>query len=189
MFTPAISASSTSSPRVMRRNASSTPVRGPPFLNLFPLAEAMTTGREAEVLTAGAWPNAGAAVATAIPVPARTKSRRVILPLVFMTAMLLPGRDRARDEHCRHQGHRRRRAPFTVLRHPAPIEAGQAGPGWTEARSESGDVMCPARVFVREARGQEGRLLADDRRVQDREIGGDGDHDEDARRGHRHPEC
>jgi hypothetical protein len=43
MLTPAISASRTSSPRVIRWKASSTGVRGPPFLYLWPLLDAMTT--------------------------------------------------------------------------------------------------------------------------------------------------
>src|ERR1044071_3536012 len=58
MFTPAITASRTSSPRVMRPKASSTAVRGPPFLCLFPLAEAMTTGLTVfGAITVGPWAN------------------------------------------------------------------------------------------------------------------------------------
>jgi hypothetical protein len=77
MLTPARSASSTSSPRVRRSKASCTQVRDPPFVNLLPFAEAMTTGRAGAGVTAvGA-----AARASTLPreatVPARTNSRRV----------------------------------------------------------------------------------------------------------------
>ena len=44
MLTPAISDSSTSSPFAIRCQASSTQLRGPPFLNSWPLAEEITTG-------------------------------------------------------------------------------------------------------------------------------------------------
>src|SRR6266446_7739022 len=45
MFTPAINASSTSAPAcVIMVNAFCTQVRSPPFLNLLPLADAITTG-------------------------------------------------------------------------------------------------------------------------------------------------
>ena len=45
MLTPAMSASSTSSPFIIISNAVSTHVFVPPFLNWWPLPEAMTTGR------------------------------------------------------------------------------------------------------------------------------------------------
>src|SRR5207253_8923186 len=44
MFTPAMTASSTSSPCVIIEKALCTQVRLPPFLNLFPLADEMTKG-------------------------------------------------------------------------------------------------------------------------------------------------
>ena len=46
MLTPAIRASSTSAPCVIIVNAFCTHVMSPPFLNLLPLAEAITTGNE-----------------------------------------------------------------------------------------------------------------------------------------------
>ena len=55
MFTPAISASSTSVPSVIIAKAFSTQVFSPPFLNLLPLADAMTTGLTPPLTTAGAW--------------------------------------------------------------------------------------------------------------------------------------
>src|SRR5438034_9726452 len=82
MFTPAITASRTSSPRVMRAKASSTADRGPPFLYLSPLAEAITTGFTVlGASTVGAWAKPGRALAAATPaaVPAFTNSRRLIL--------------------------------------------------------------------------------------------------------------
>src|SRR5262245_46044070 len=88
MLTPAISASSTSSPRVMRSKASCTHVFRPPFLYWFPLAEATTTGRDVlPVDTAGAWAVAGPAASTP-PAAALvlTKSRRVTLGLIASPA-------------------------------------------------------------------------------------------------------
>src|SRR5260370_36480911 len=89
MFTPATSASSTSSPRVMRPKASSTHVRGPPFLYLNPLAEEMTTGFT-EAMTAGPWPKAGAVPAPAArrpAVPDFMKSRRLTLSGIALLSM------------------------------------------------------------------------------------------------------
>ena len=43
-FTPAMTASSTSEPPVISRNAFSTPVTSPPFLNRLPFADDTTTG-------------------------------------------------------------------------------------------------------------------------------------------------
>ena len=65
MLTPAISASSTSLPCVIIANAVSTQVLSPPFLNWWPLADAMTTGCAGAVVIAGAWPAGGGCGATA----------------------------------------------------------------------------------------------------------------------------
>src|SRR4030095_2884400 len=82
ILTPAISASSTSSPLTIFAKAISTPVLSPPFLNLLPLAEAITMGRLLPgVIMLGAWPNARGAAAAARPtaVPVLTNSRRFTL--------------------------------------------------------------------------------------------------------------
>src|SRR5438128_10021680 len=80
MFTPAIRASSTSEPPVIIENAFSTPVCVPPFLNLLPFDDAITTGLTLfGVITVGAWPNSGLdadAAATPAAVVVFTKSRR-----------------------------------------------------------------------------------------------------------------
>src|SRR5919198_855025 len=81
MVTPAITASSTSSPRVIRRKASSTAVRGPPLRYSYPLAEATTTGRVARrVSTVGPCSEgAGAPAAQSPAAPVRmTKPLRLI---------------------------------------------------------------------------------------------------------------
>src|SRR5438445_4573193 len=79
MLTPAISASSTSPPRVMRPKASSTQVRGPPLRYLCPLADEITTGLT-DVITAGACEKADAAPAATTPAaPEATNSRRLTL--------------------------------------------------------------------------------------------------------------
>src|SRR4051812_16966044 len=81
MLTPAMSASRTSVPPVIIENAFSTAVLSPPFLNLFPLAEAMTTGCTLFLIIVGPCaPNAGAAAAAATPAGVvTTNSRREIL--------------------------------------------------------------------------------------------------------------
>ena len=67
-------------PLVIISKASCTPVFVPPFLKTLPLSEAMTTGVDAPVRTAGAWPNTGAAPsARPAAVDVDTNSRRVIL--------------------------------------------------------------------------------------------------------------
>src|SRR5207247_1992424 len=80
MLTPAIRASRTSEPPVIISNARATHVRLPPFVNLLPFADEMTTGLTLfGVITVGAWPNSDLGVAAATPAtPAvvRTKSRR-----------------------------------------------------------------------------------------------------------------
>src|SRR4029079_5660638 len=80
MLTPAISASSTSDPAVIIWNAFSTQVCGPPFLNVLPLLDEMTTGFTLfGVITGGAWPNSvfgTAAAAAAAAVVVWTNSRR-----------------------------------------------------------------------------------------------------------------
>src|SRR5689334_20044649 len=83
MLTPATRASRRSAPFVRRANASATQVRGPPFLNLLPLAEAMTTGLVAlGVSTVGPRACAAACFVAASVAPAAapvlTKSRRLI---------------------------------------------------------------------------------------------------------------
>src|SRR3954466_11233559 len=88
MFTPAISASSTSDPPVIIWNAFSTQVCGPPFLNLLPLLEAITTGFTLfPVITLGAWPNnvlgPAAAAAAAAAVVVWTNSRRFSFFMAF----------------------------------------------------------------------------------------------------------
>ncbi len=72
MFTPAISASSTSPPDTIIANAFSTHVCVPPFLNWCPFAEETTRGLALfGASTVGAWPNTAAgeteAAATAAP--------------------------------------------------------------------------------------------------------------------------
>ena len=88
MLTPAMSASSTSAPPVIRPNAFSTPVTSPPFLNRLPLFDETTTGLTASgPSSAGAWPARGACGRRGRPVLAdaaaattaaldRTNSRR-----------------------------------------------------------------------------------------------------------------
>src|SRR5262245_12351202 len=86
MLTPATSASSTSSPRVMRSNASCTHVLAPPFLYWLPFADETTTGRASfDPTTAGApavWAEAPPAASTDAAAPVFTKSRRVTLGLI-----------------------------------------------------------------------------------------------------------
>src|SRR4029450_5965483 len=96
MFTPAISASSTSFPSVMSRNARSTAHSDPPFLNWMPLASEMTSGRTAlRIIASGAACRPaelaiepGAAAASPTPAVVRTKSRR----LIVFRAIETPGR-------------------------------------------------------------------------------------------------
>src|SRR5947207_7791986 len=79
MLTPAINEARTSSPFVIFAKAVSRHVLSPPFLNLFPLEDEMTTGwLPPGVIIAGARPNAaGAAAATRLAaVPVFTNSRR-----------------------------------------------------------------------------------------------------------------
>src|SRR2546429_1607413 len=71
MFTPAMTASSTSSPRVIIEKAFCTQVRLPPFLNLFPLADEMTRGLTAAGISiVGTLLLAAREDATAIPAAA-----------------------------------------------------------------------------------------------------------------------
>ena len=79
MFTPAISASSTSPPPVIWVNAFSTQVTFPPFLYQLPFIEAITTGSAAaERRTAGASSARGSGAAATSPAaaPRFRKSRR-----------------------------------------------------------------------------------------------------------------
>src|SRR5947209_15697790 len=72
MLTPAIKASSTSAPPcVIIVNAFCTHVMSPPFLNLFPLAEATTTGlTDFELITVGACPKSARGVTARVKPPA-----------------------------------------------------------------------------------------------------------------------
>jgi hypothetical protein len=72
MFTPAINASSTSAlPLVIIVNAFWTQVMSPPFLNLFPFAEAITTGFTGfELITVGACPRSARGVTANVNPPA-----------------------------------------------------------------------------------------------------------------------
>src|SRR5215470_12389081 len=65
MLTPATSASRTSAPPVIIENAFSTQVCAPPFLNLWPLLDAITSVLTPFVITAGAWPNTVFGIAAA----------------------------------------------------------------------------------------------------------------------------
>src|SRR4029079_1667283 len=79
MLTPAISASRTSAPCIIRANAVSTQVLSPPFLYLWPLPDAMTTGLGRFcVIMVGDAPNAGLAAAAKPAVLVTTNSRREI---------------------------------------------------------------------------------------------------------------
>src|SRR5262249_57939191 len=72
--------------------ASPPAVRGPPFLYLFPLADATTTGETLfGVITVGAWPKAfGAADAnTPAAVPAFTNARRLIFSAMVLLARMV----------------------------------------------------------------------------------------------------
>src|SRR2546423_6009644 len=84
MFTPAINASSTSAfPLVIIVNAFWTQVMSPPFLNLFPFAEAITTGLTGlELVTVGACPRSARGVTAKVNPPATldcTKRRLFML--------------------------------------------------------------------------------------------------------------
>src|SRR5947209_20049438 len=87
MFTPATRASSTSQPPVIIENAFSTQVCAPPFLNLLPFDDEITTGFTLfGVIIVGAWPNNGLdadAAATPAAAVVFTKSRRFSFVLIF----------------------------------------------------------------------------------------------------------
>src|SRR5688500_1504555 len=78
MFTPAMSAFSTSRPSVISENAVSTQVFGPPFLKRCPFADDTTTGLTPRVTTPGACADVRvpATAATLAAVPESTNSRR-----------------------------------------------------------------------------------------------------------------
>src|ERR1044072_4506588 len=84
MFTPAMSASSTSAfPLVIMVNAFCTHVMSPPFLNLFPFAEAITTGlADLELVTVGACPKSARGVTANVNPPATVDcmKRRLFMP-------------------------------------------------------------------------------------------------------------
>jgi hypothetical protein len=84
MFTPAISASSTSAPpEVIIVNAFCTQVMSPPFLNLLPFAEAITTGLAGlELITVGACPKSarGATARLNPPTTLDCTKRRLFMP-------------------------------------------------------------------------------------------------------------
>ena len=164
MFTPATSASSTSSPRVMRPKASSTHVRGPPFLYLNPLAEEMTTGLT-DVRTAGPWPKAGPVPAPAArrpAVPVFTKSRRLTLWGIGLLSMMNGATASlsrpfsvgwevaaARPEEREGQRHRQEGPPFAIEADARPREARGARPAGSEPRCEGGHLTCPGGEGVR----------------------------------------
>jgi hypothetical protein len=81
MLTPVMTESSTSSPFVINEKAVSTAVMDPPFLNLFPLADEMTSGLIFWTRTAGPFPAMMSGLAATSPATALvfTKSRREIL--------------------------------------------------------------------------------------------------------------
>src|SRR5258708_25017826 len=187
MFTPATSASSTSSPRVMRPKASSTHVRGPPFLYLNPLAEEMTTGFT-EVMTAGPWPKAGAVPAPAArrpAVPVFMKSRRLTLcgiALLSMTNGVTASLSRpfsagwevpaARPEEREGGGPGQRGPPFAMEADARPREARGARPARSEPRREGGHLARPGGEGGREWAGQELRFAADGGGIESQEVGG-----------------
>ena len=80
MFTPAIRASSTSSPSTIPRNARSTALSGPPLVKRMPLVSEITTGEtDCGVYTTGAPSRGrGTAPATLAAAAVLTKSRRFI---------------------------------------------------------------------------------------------------------------
>src|SRR6185436_18366734 len=185
MFTPATSASSTSSPRVMRPKASSTQVRGPPFLYLKPLAEEMTTGFT-EVMTAGACPKAApppAPAARSPAVPVFTKSRRLTLWGIGLLSMAdgataslsRPFSVRwevvaASPEHEQGERHRDQGPPFAIEPDAGPREAGGARAARSQPRQEGGDLARPGPERIGKARGQERGLAADGGRVESEEV-------------------
>src|SRR5437763_8175806 len=84
MFTPAINASRTSAlPLVIIVNAFWTHVTSPPFLNLFPFEDAITTGlSDLELVTVGACPRSARGVTANVNPPATldcTKRRLFML--------------------------------------------------------------------------------------------------------------
>src|SRR5713226_7797323 len=88
MLTPAISASRTSPPCVICVNAFCTQVTSPPFLNLLPFAEEMTTGLAGpRRITVGPWPNILAATPAAAVVA--TNWRRLIFLFMIGGAYML----------------------------------------------------------------------------------------------------
>src|SRR6478672_6279927 len=84
MFTPAINASSTSAfPLVIMVNAFCTHVMSPPFLNLFPFADEITTGlADFELITVGACPKSARGVTANVnpPTTLDCMKRRLFMP-------------------------------------------------------------------------------------------------------------
>jgi hypothetical protein len=84
MFTPAMSASSTSAPpEVIIVKAFWTQVMSPPFLNLLPFADAITTGlADLELVTLGACPKSARGVTARASPPATLDcmKRRLFMP-------------------------------------------------------------------------------------------------------------
>src|ERR1044072_981700 len=97
MFTPAISASRTSAfPLVIIVNAFWTQVMSPPFLNLFPFADEITTGlADLELIMVGACPKSARGVTARVNPPATldcTKRRLFMLhPSTRLRAMAMRG--------------------------------------------------------------------------------------------------
>src|SRR5205085_10115987 len=90
MLTPAMSASSTSAPAVIRRKAFCTHVSLPPFLKWLPLADETTAGLTPCMISAGARPKSLSFAVSARPTaaPPRRKSRRLIFSLICLPHIL-----------------------------------------------------------------------------------------------------
>src|ERR1700688_3595120 len=138
MLTPAISASSTSDPWTIMAQAFCTQVTSPPFLNLLPLAEEITTGLAAgDAITAGASPNSerGAAAASPVPAPAMRKSRRFSFSLMGHSLPIVRPRDvRAGASVAAPAGGRpRRRLSLFPVRRPLP--------SWVQLRPQGAEAV------------------------------------------------
>src|SRR5256714_12440137 len=97
MLTPAMSASSTSAPAVIRRKAFCTHVSSPPFLKWLPLADETTAGLTPCRITAGGRPQSFFFPGSARPAaaPARQESAPVVFFFIFLphpsSVVLFPG--------------------------------------------------------------------------------------------------
>src|SRR5262245_28063144 len=109
MFTPAMSASSRSAPCVSRANASATQVLGPPFLNLLPLADAITIGFAREAAGGRASARARCVAPSAAPTAAlvfaksrRVNPRRMAPPPSTINSRVVEEKRRARAQETSH---------------------------------------------------------------------------------------